>query len=264
MKKLILASAVAITFSASAQVDNNAPVPAPKYSKIVICNAQDGVNIRKSPSTTAPRLVYDENKIQDFETPLNYSSYWSSGRIGGTVYAITFNSNAPLVSTADGWYEIAEVGPATPSETFSNGWVSAKYCSLSDIEPITPKVMEENTCSLRTFDNGNWTVYFSYNAMEGIYDISIGKIVDGQLVCPYNMYAATEEPIDGPSTIKKGSDGQYVIYPNKSEIDEEQGLVLAKAKESFLMELMKCVEKTPSAAVIYYDGSYLNSYSQKQ
>lgn len=163
-------------------------VKAPAWTKVAECTAEGGINMRKAPSTTAPRMVYNEAKIEDYETPLNYLAYWGT-KIGGSIKPVLFDSGsvAPIVSEQPGWIELLKQGP----QEASNAWVSSKFCKVSEITPITASAKPAQTdfMILKTGSGveGEYGIYFEGDELNALATFYIGRIADGKLVCPYSF-----------------------------------------------------------------------------
>ncbi len=161
----------------------NAPAP-PSWTKVAECTAENGVNVRKAPATTAPRMVYNENKIEDYDTPVIYYAYWGL-KTGGPIQPVTFQGTAPVVSEQPGWIQLLNEGPKRES----NAWVSSKYCKVSDITPITsdPNLHSIDFMLLSTPASveGTYGIYMCTDEMNGEAIFYVGRLVDGKMVCPY-------------------------------------------------------------------------------
>lgn len=261
MRNFILTLALVSAVGAIAQVPADFEVPTPKYSKIVTCTADGGVNVRKTPSTTAPKLVYNAANVDNFQIPLAYYSYWSTGKTGGDILATTFYGNGPLVKETAGWYEVADIGAYDKkTESLTNGWVSARYCSLTDVVPITSQVIEENPWSLRSINGGQYVIYANIDLMDGFAEFYVGKIVNGQLVCPYQLCVNTFEKVDGPTTFDKFDENSYNLHINAAECDDELAPSLPVLKDTTIRTILQKAQKLPKPFVVYYTGSELGTY----
>lgn len=267
MKKTILALAVALSSLGCAAVTFPFNVTAPTWNEVAECTTEGGVNIRKAPSTTAPKLVYNEAKIEDFETPLKYLAYWGS-RTGGNIHAVTFNGIAPVVSIKDGWIELLKEGPKNES----NAWVSSKYCKVTEITPIrassnpaSPQVLFFN------IEENVYAIYLETDEMNGEATFYIGKVADGKIVCPYaytcEYYDCVSNESDSPS-ISKNQFGSYCYYATKkgqTEIIGEYGEYytpnISKLPAETLDFVIKQAKPLDSTTIIYlYDGKYCILY----
>lgn len=256
MKKIFVIAAMATALAATAAVPRDFTVSAPKFNKVVRSIAEDGVNIRKAPSTTAPKAVYNESKIEDYEAPVQTYTYWSTGKTGGSIYADKFQGPAPLVSESDGWFEVYGIGPA--NDAFHNGWVSAKFCTASDVVPITSQTVADYATELRSLGNG-LMIYYVADPMNGECSFYVGRLAGGQLVCPYLLYAVAIEETSGKTTFRKNEYGAQIIYCNPSEKDIE-GPLLEKLTDSTLQLILQQAEKTDRPITVFFDGNSLSSY----
>ena len=257
MKLLLTAVAAFASMACLAAVPENFEVAAPKYSRFVKCNSEDGVNIRKSPSASAPRALYNEAKIEDYDVPVQNYLYWSSGKAGGSIYAHKFTDVAPLVSEPDGWYELYGVGPLA-NGSFQNGWVSAKYCSVSEVKPITQQVISESPALLRSA-GGDKVIYYDADIMNGEYTFYVGKIADGQLVCPYSFNVPSVEETSGKTYFKPNEYGVMLMYCNPAEKDVE-GPVLDKLTSETISKILQLAEKADRPITVFSDGMGLSTY----
>lgn len=258
MKNFLFLSILAMSLTCVAQVPADFNVAPPKYNKMVTCTADGGVNIRKAPSTTAPRALYNENKIEYFDVPIACYTYWSSGKTGGSICADKFSGTQPFVSESNGWYEIANIGPIDKNGNFTNGWVSAKFCTVKDITPITPALISEKELWLRSVGDGNLMIYYYADEMNGEYTFYVGRLVDGQLICPYAAITSVEET-SSPSCIKKNAYNTLTFYCNSGEKDEE-GPLFDKFKDSLFKSALANAEKLEHPVTVYYNGEWLEMY----
>ena len=160
-------------------------VKAPAWTKIAKCTAIEGINIRKAPSVTAPRMAYNETKIYSYEDPVIYSGYWGS-KTGGNIQPVLFSGIAPVVEEEPEWVELYKWGPKRES----NGWVSKKYCKVSEIIPISTSGGNVSYPCFLLLDTdssieGNYGIYVNCDEMEGLAEFYVGRIADGKLICPY-------------------------------------------------------------------------------
>lgn len=209
MKTILLAVAAAFTAIGCHAVTLPFDVTAPSWDKIAECTAQDGVNIRKAPSTTAPKLVYNENKIEDYDTQLIYYGYWST-KSGGPVKPVTFSYIAPVVSEQPGWVELYKQGPRKES----NGWVSSKYCKVSEVTPIrpsgnpySPKFMFLDTPG----GDGKYAIFLNCDDLNSEATFYVGRLDNGKLVCPYAYtcsYSYSTYDDSEPTSLKNVGEGE--------------------------------------------------------
>lgn len=160
----------------------------------------NGVNIRKTPSATAPKLVYNVNDENlDFGADPIDVSFWSAGSAKRNIEAVQFTGPGIVIGEKDDWYQIRGYG----AEGQGNGWVNAKYC-----KPFTPqKLVYPNELSedesfrflwLTQFpgtEPGEYAMYYDYSYNDlSLVCFYIGKVVDGMLVCPYS-FGTLEAPV---------------------------------------------------------------------
>lgn len=250
MKKILLAC-----FVAAANVVVAAPpvfeVKTPTWSKIAV-PATDGLNIRKSPSTTAPRLMYDEMSIEDYETPVIYYAKWVAKPTKYMV-PITLNMPMPIVSERDGWYEVLNCGPSYKE----NGWVSGKFSKAADYQPITPANNSARNAWIDRGDEGMYMVDLEYNEMNGEATFIVGRLVNGLVVAPYVLYC----PMAGldnsrqPGLSKVNGNYEFTYNSSVSSDDYEYDPVASKLPKELLEEVIKNATPGEMDRIYFmYDG----------
>lgn len=223
MNLIAVAAAIAAIGCQAATLPFN--VTAPSWNKVAQCTTQGGVNIRKAPSTTAPKMVYNENSImEEDECPVIYYGYWST-KSGGPVQSITFYGTAPVVSEQPGWVELLNQGPKGES----NGWVSAKYCKVSDVTPIQPsgnpqslRFMLLNTPGIE----GSYAMYLETDELNAWATFYIGRLDNGKIVCPYMFqcdysYSAHDDS-DPTALIKEAGEFPYRFHASSTCMSQYQ------------------------------------------
>lgn len=252
IKELLVLTGLLVCVESFAAVDDF-EVVAPSWKHLTAPISDDGVNIRKLPSTLAPKLVYNENNIEYFDVPLSYYGYWSSKPAKAPIYAVKFTNPAPVVSEKDGWYEIKNIGPKCES----NGWVSGKFCKL--ITP-TPLSNARNSYSgqlkwLSTGSdeyNGAYALYLESNEMEGTAIFYLGRQIDGMLVCPYSFYMDYYEEPDSPYQIVKHSESNsYMLKCPTWDVD------ISNIPVDILSFIFDKMEKDESTIVVCDVDGYL-------
>lgn len=254
MKKFLLSLTVGMLAAiCSMAAPTTFTVDAPKWTKIVVSKNQEGVNVRKSPSTSAPKLVYNANSIDDYHCPLSYYSYWSSAPTRGTVYANTFIGPAPVYSENDGWVEIKNIGPKGQE----NGWISKSVVNI--ISPIPLKYQSSPDDNLlRWIPGGNesdgyYAIFFSYDEMEQTADFYIGRLENGLLVCPYALQCDYYLYPDQPFKITSNG-SQFEINFNRSVMLDEYTPSIAKFTDAMIKEIISKAVKINPVAFYNYNG----------
>lgn len=192
----------------------------------------NGVNIRKSPSTSAQRLMYnveDAEMAEEFGGEIIDVTYWSSAAPTAKRKAFPFRGPAKVVSESNGWYEINGYG----AEGRGTGWVSASvtkpYTPASIVYPKAPVEYEswKWITGMPGVKDGEYALAFEWvgDACPAI--IYVGKIVNGMLVCPYSFGTANE-----PVNIIKDEDypEAKLLPPGASFFETGWTLVLGKAE----------------------------------
>lgn len=269
MKMTLIAVAAAITAIGCQAATLPFNVTAPSWNKIAQCTTQGGVNIRKAPSTTAPKMVYNENSImEEDECPVIYYGYWST-KSGGAVQSITFDGVAPVVSEQPGWVELLKQGP----ERKSNGWVSAKYCKVSEITPIQPSGNPKDGF-FSIIDSkgadGTYAIYLHCDELNGTSCFYLGRLVDGKLVCPYFFECdyAMDTNSNAAPTINKAEYG-YIFTATKqcmseikSDPNDEYGYyetninMLPSNMIDFIVRQAKPFDSADPDVIYLYNGQY--------
>ncbi|MCH5246140.1 MAG: hypothetical protein J1E84_06735 [Muribaculaceae bacterium] len=235
MRKFILACLIgtACATFAAPPVFN---VKTPNWSKIAI-STTNGLNVRKSPSTTAPRLMYDEMNIEAYDLPVIYSAKWVAKPTRYMV-AITFDSPMPIVSEKDGWFEVLNCGPSYKE----NGWISGKFAKAVDYQPMS---VSNNPNSRYAWidrgDDGTYMIDLEFDEMNGEATFHVGRLVNGVVVSPYVLYC----PFVNYDNTKKPSlgrvNGEYEFTYNKtvSSDDYEYDPLASKLSKELLDEVIK-------------------------
>lgn len=246
-------------------------VKAPAWTKIAVCETEGGVNIRQRPSATAPKLVYNEAKIEDYDTPVIYYGYWGT-KSGGSIIPITFDDVAPIVSEQSGWLELLDKGPRKES----NGWVSSKYCKVVEPTPIsaTEKTLYPSLMFLNTDSSveGQYAVLLTIDEMNSEATFYVGRLVEGKIVCPYAFDCVLIYDYDNntaPTGFKKNEYGvdEFVLTKQglsyvKTEWGEQDSPDLSKFTPQMIDFVIKQAKPLETWGVIYlYDGGYYNTAS---
>lgn len=264
MKKTILALAVALSSLGCAAVTFPFNVTAPTWNEVAECTTEGGVNIRKAPSTTAPKLVYNESKIEFCDTPLLSIAYWGT-RTGGNIHAVTFDGIAPVVSEQSGWIELLKQGP----DWKTNAWVSSKYCKVIETTPI--KASGNPSSSQVLFFNigeDTYAIYLETDDMNGEATFYIGKVSNGKIVCPYAYtceYGFDMSNESDPPSITKNEYGSYFYLATKKGMTGEMDSYdfanyspdVSKLPAETLDFVIKHAKPLDVSSIIYlYDGNY--------
>lgn len=248
----LLFSGVALLVQAAPPVFD---VNAPKWSKLAECETE-GVNIRKAPSATAPRLVYDESKILEYDVPVEYYAYWSSAAPRGSVSAISYYGVHPIVSESSGWYEILNIGPKLET----NGWVNAKYINVVSPTPMKfpGKPVVPNFTWLNTpgdTSDGVYGIYLDFDEMSNSAEFYVGRLVDGYLVCPYSFYCAEMTLNEGSNkcNIQKVQE-YYVFNYAPGVLTEDYNIDMSKIGSDVLHFIVDKATKDSEKVICEYNG----------
>lgn len=209
----------------------------PKIGKIIVLNA-DGVNLRKSPSITAPKLMGEEDDMGEYN-----DVFWSNQYKGGE--SITFMKDYPLIvlRETEDWYGV----PYMNRYQHHIVYVSKKFANEIQPQPVTPEFMQSQNKLVVT--KGRYRGYFAVDvADEGDIQYCFGRIVNGMAVCNHTVTCGIEvgdnalkrikfEGFDGTSfpSIKFGSDVcrafDAVTIPDFTKLtDNEMNTIIKKTK----------------------------------
>ena len=247
MKKLI-SVALLVIFSFSVYA---APpvfsVTAPSWNKVAVPQT-DGINIRKYASSTAPKLMYDEMKIEFFDTPVIYYAKWVS-KPSKYMVAIPYDAPMPIISEKNGWYEVLHCGPSYKE----NGWISAKYAKVENIEKITASNLPKDRIGwIDRGEDGIYMINLEYNDMDGSAIFYVGRLIDGVVVAPYilDCPSVALEPDAKPQIKKMNGYYEFVYNPSCSSPDYEYDPMASKLPKELLEDIIKYSEPAPES--VYY------------
>lgn len=181
---------------ASAQHYEGLDIRMPKIGKIIVLDA-DGVNLRKSPSITAPKLMGEETDLDDYE-----EVFWSNQRKGGK--SITFMKDTPLIvlCETEEWYGVPHM------DRFSNHivYVSKKFAKEIQPQPVTPEFLQSQNEFVVT--KGRYRGYLAVGVPDGDVRYSFGRIVNGMAVCNHTVTCSISVGDDALKRIEfEGFDG---------------------------------------------------------
>lgn len=254
MKKLIVClalllagvlSSMAITFPFS--------VNAPKFKGIAVSTAEDGVNIRKSPSATAPRLIYDESKIEAYDVPATFYGFWSSAPLKRNQSAIKFYGPNLTVNEQDGWLEIWNIGPKNEQ----NGWVSAKYCKMIPLRPVTPANYPNNEnfiwLNVAEDDQGLYALVKNYNEMDDCADFYVGRVVNGVVVCPYSLYNVNCQYEESATCRLEKGGYSCTLYFNSKQSADIGGFKLNYVPSNVIQDIIQMATPGNGKDYVWFD-----------
>jgi len=233
---------VASFMLASAQIPFE--VPAPSWQYLANPTSESGINIRKLPSATAPRMLYDESKIEYFDVPLKYYAYWSTATPKGSIFPVLLTSYdyEPIVGEQSGWYELEGVGVKG-----TNGWVSAKLCNKVTPQPITSADLNNDYYRIIESENGTYAFSMYVNEMDQAVTFGLGKLVNGYLICPYKLYADYEM---GATTAIKMTENDNFSFTYTTEYSDNVGCpVLKGIPDSLIKDIMTKMTKVDKPTV---------------
>lgn len=211
--------------------------------KIVTSTQPDGVNIRKSPSATAPKAIFSYDDITDYQAPLSTFTRWATSVPAG-YEADKFVGPGIVAARTDGWIEVEGIGPKGTS-----GWVSAKYCKVSSPRPITSGFIREcGTIYSRKMANGEiYCLVMEPNEMDGEVHFYGGMLSDGKIVCPDYLYCM--EYIDAAESDFGCEDGNCTLEAPGCD----EGLTMDKLSEATIDKIMGALTRQPRLTVFFLD-----------
>lgn len=222
-------------------------VQAPTWTKLVTPNPSQSsyncVNIRKAPSATAPRLVYDESKITSYQVPLQEFAYWSATPPKGSVSALQFceNDYAPLLEESDGWYEIGGKGPNGES-----GWVSSKFCHAVEVEEVGNLTPDEGYL-ISNLGGDEYVLYMHIDEMDGYVECRFGKKADGKIISPYALTISDVTYDDAPDL--KKYDDYYSLVVTQDMFTDAGEFILTKMPGELINKIIVNMVKLPSPSI---------------
>lgn len=254
MRRFLTGVALVATLLAGYAAPPTFTVEAPAWHKLAMSKSDEGVNIRKSPSTTAPKLVYDENKIDNYQIPLQFFAHWSSAtKLGDGVYPLKLVELTPVVGEKNGWLELANVGP----QMKENGWVSARYCDVVTPGSVFPGEYGTDNFMWLKSDDGNYAIYCTYDEMDGYGAFYVGREIDGMMVFPYRLfcdsfYMDDDKKCDLYISLK----GNKFVYTS-AQTSDGMSFDLYKLPEAVRNSIVKRAEKIDRPLVVYrWNGDY--------
>lgn len=201
---------VAAFMAANAEVPLRFEVKAPSWDEVATCTTDGGVNIRKSPSTTAPKMMYNEDAIEDYETPLIYIADWSTRQATGSWMNVSFWGPDPVIGKTDGWLQVAGIGPQGQP-----GWVSAKYCRVERPRPVGEYEGFKDIIKNLDGDRKGYAIVAFTDEMNGEVNFYVGRYEGNFLVCPYALsaYYNNSEPGEPRFSMKAGETPVFYFQP---------------------------------------------------
>ncbi len=218
-------------------INLNFEVEAPNWKKVATTSSDKGINIRKTPSASAPRPLVDEMKITNYQVPVKYFADWSTAAPKGNVYAMMFEPGqyAPILKEQTGWYQLKGIGAKGDP-----GWVSAQYCKTYDLQPLTKEDLTSLNFKVYSNNSGVYVLSIEYDEMDGGAALSIGKLVNGILVTPYLVNMDVNVGTDWK--VMKGADG-FVLQVAKKDCDEYGAPDMSKIPMSVLEDVISKKQK---------------------
>lgn len=185
----------------------------PKVDKVIVMTA-DGVNLRKAPSATAPRLMYEEGDMSDY-----WDYFWSNQRKGGK--AVSFRQDCPImvINETSEWYGVVY------SDIYQGQrlvYVSKKFAKEVELTPITPEFL--NTTEYYAVTSGIYRGYFMGSFWNmGDSGLFAGRIINGLAVYNHGTVGWFERAEDGLKRFKIEKDFLKITYGSEVSIQKNSG-----------------------------------------
>ncbi len=221
------------------------------WNKVAVSTNDMGINIRQKPSVTAPKLVYNEAKIEDFHTPLSVYAYWSSRPARGSIVAVPFTGPGIVAGERSGFYEIYGAGKD------GSGWVSAKLCRTYPLLPIDARWI--GGCQFLRAMGPDWAdlvIYCEFNEMDGDVMFYVGKISGKIIDFPYSLYVENVETGSSrPTSLTKAGDG-YKLTVSKAQMAEYDPDI-RKFGTDVIADILDAATKSDYSRILYrYNDTY--------
>ncbi|MBD5420995.1 MAG: hypothetical protein HDR47_07170 [Bacteroides sp.] len=222
----------------------NFEVYAPTWTAVATTASDKGINIRKTPSSSAARPLVDELKINNYQISVKYFAEWSTATPKGNVYALMFEPGqyAPVLKEQTGWYELMGIGPKG-----GDGWVSAQYCRKYDLQPLTKEDLTGYGYKVYGTGAGVYAVKAEYDEMDSYATLSIGKLSNCILVIPYLLNM--DVTVGNEWKVIKGTEG-YVLQAAKKDCDQYGTPDMSRLPQSVIEDVMSKLEKMQSPSYL--------------
>lgn len=265
MKKLIitmitlLALVPAVSFAQSRTVQApSLDIKVPQVGKLCIVTGSE-INIRKSPSAAAPKLMMTCYPESDDCTLI-----WSDqkGRGYNSPFTASQNQVLPIIDETPEWFKVI------PNEYYDiQGYISKKFSKVCEVSPITPDMLtlydsyDYETMQKPGVTKGKYAGYAVINCngyeTEGY---SVGRIVDGYLISvpvPTKRYVSFEYDEQRKRLEIKKNDEQLTFYYGKElayvEDEYTHCLDFTKLTETEMANILIHLEVKPGETSDYGD-----------
>lgn len=257
MKKLLIALATVICLGFAAKSQNPSKAEVISQLKGVASFKTDGVNLRQSPSTSSPYLIYmgdDEEEGSDPDA-VRWSSELGRMRIGNqyiTPDHVKLQGNEWLrlgyLGSQGDWVKLFY----NPCEV----WTMKKFVSIDPLVPITPSMTYENSLQINGFyltgtEKGATAILYEGPGIDTEGGIYVGSFLGNCVLFDYYVpcsvwYEPTEARLSFSNSIiegyKKLSFGKVLVQ--KDEYGNEHFNVKA-LNSADIQKLRGVVEKLP-------------------
>lgn len=250
IKKLILSLClVALAMSAKGQLN----LTAPNFTKCIYSDRN--VTIRETPSTSGRKIAW--YCVPDTDD-CYYKWYSASSKVAGE----TLNGCAAYLGEKDGWYKGSF--PLSIEGNYIEGWASAKFCSLVDVQPFTTADFSKIQCLYRLKGKyQDYVIVLLCGDDPGTNDLYLGKIVSDKLVLVYAASCGDFVNSDkNENTITSEYNSTWISIGKSSAKWDNDGyyeFALSKLPEQDIDKIIKYLPKNPKKLVYFKANNKISS-----
>ena len=228
---------------------------APSFDKVVRVTS-NGVNIRKQPSTQAPRLfrLYDlTEECLDCPPEVTWANKISPNK--GEAATAYQEEVYPLLGESGDWYEIyIDVYAGTPLNT--SAYINKKFCKIEATKPLALSAPECLTFAMvKSGKYAGLCVMCTIDEMEGNCLLQLGKYSEGMLLFPYSI---TVEQSNDNKIRLVNNDYSYLSVDESMFKSSDLGLMLNLdafvSEDRFIDILMDNLNKMSNYSTTFYYG----------
>lgn len=216
MKKLLIALVTFLCLGFAAKSQNPSKAEVISQLKGVASFKTDGVNLRQSPSTSAPYLIYmGDDDEEDFNPDaVLWSSELGKMRIGNQY---VYPDHVKIQGNE--WVRLGYLGSQSDwVKLFYNPcevWTMKKFVSIDPLVPVTPSMTYGNAAQINGFylagtEKGATAIYYEAPGMDTAEGIFIGTYLDNCVLFDYFVPCTLNFESSEPGmSISKPDDGGY-------------------------------------------------------
>lgn len=241
----LLIALTGMTMQSMAQ-DGEVP-PIKKFVKVTA----SGVNLRKTPNASSPRLIF-QNNLSDECMDCEPSLVWSSKPLKKGDEAARA-SVLPIIGESGDWYYVYFFQSLYGDEGYSEkAYIMKKFCTDVELRPLTLPAPENlNIVRVTSGKHKDICIEKLYGYMDRQL-LRIGKYQDGKFVFTHSVGFEMNE--DGNATsFGKDADGDDVVRLGKNLFDEWQlDLNKLAASSNTLDAIVNNPSKLTQDDIMYY------------